>query len=158
MKLRTATEVWLGRYRHDTASMPDAVAFRMLLREDDSHVLRGTVHDDAEAGSSEEGRIEGTVRDGELQFVKLMPVLRIGDGGRTTSLRDYLLKSWNVVIERNPPHLPIRYAGTFDDEWETASGTWIIDAAIVPLETDRGRLELPFPSATGRWEMSRVRE
>src|SRR4051794_16560300 len=96
---------WNGHYQYENKNLQKALGFertffQINISKFDGKKFTGTVADDLGSGGTEGiGVIEGELIDGDIRFVKKMPVQTIRNpftGERTTS---------------NKPHPPIFYKG-----------------------------------------------
>lgn len=114
------------------------VEFELTIQEFDYPNFSGSVQDFA-GGTQGIGEISGEIKDGQIKFVKRMPISTIifQDGER---------------LEERKPHRPIYYKGTLDKETNEFNGTWRFKRKIGFLE---GKL-VYFPGTKGVWKMKKV--
>lgn len=99
----------------------------------------------------EEGRIIGWCWSSRLRFRKLMPVARVGAPEGTKDLSTHLAALGHEVARR-PAHPTIHYRGAVGDDALSVSGTWRLDAYVVPLKDGR---TARLPGSDGTWSARR---
>ena len=121
-----------------------------LAQDADGHVS-GTVSD-GPGGMPEEGRIIGTARRGRLQFLKLMPVGRVGAADGTEEVLAFLAEAGH---EADGPleHPQILYEGRLTSDGRTVTGTWRLDDYRVPLKDGQ---TCTLAGARGVWSATRA--
>jgi hypothetical protein len=112
---------WQGRYWHDWGVAPGGVPFQLILREAviGRHQFVGTVRDDPGNGMPGEGEIDGILIDGQISFVKRMPVTY-------RHLYDQNTGQAGPLIEGEGAHLSIHYVGDWFPLHQEFRGTWFI--------------------------------
>lgn len=134
---------WEGFYQHTTKHAPDEhrnrkTLFTIEIVQCIGNKFTGKVTDDIKTGGMEgTGTIEGTFNSDGVKFTKKMPQWTIGhiDGS---------------IIKRNKPHPEIQYEGTFDNNRNKISGSWIIKPRIF-----FHRFRIYGASSNGIFEMSK---
>ena len=125
------TGTWIGEYVYGAGYEESGVAqksvpFTLSLTESWLRRIAGYVQDNASRGGQpERGRIHGTRRDAEVEFVKTMPNHHVTVDGVLVELQDYYAEHGVELPDKLPPHR-ILYRGTLDQHGESISGTWKI--------------------------------
>ena len=146
-----ATGIWHGTYRYEPEDGASSVDFTMRVSQHADGTVTGTVTD-GPGGMPEEGRIIGTCRRSQLQFLKLMPVARVGAADGTREVSALLAEDGH---EPNGPleHGQILYEGRLTADGGTVAGTWRLDGCAVPL---KGGQTAHFAGARGVWSATRA--
>jgi hypothetical protein len=145
-----AAGTWHGEYRFEPDHEGSPVAFTMQLAQDARGHVSGTVTE-GPGGMPEEGRILGECRRGCLQFLKLMPVARVGVAQGTQEVSAFLAEAGHEV-EGPVEHPQILYEGQLDADGRSVAGTWRLDDYVVPL---KGGGTVYVPGASGAWSARR---
>jgi hypothetical protein len=146
-----AAGTWHGAYEYEPQDGASSVAFAMHLAQDERGRVFGTVTD-GPGGMPEEGRIIGTCRRGRLQFLKLMPVARIGADDGTQEVAAMLAADGHEV-DGPLEHPQILYEGRLTPDGRTMAGTWRLDDYAVPL---KGGQSARINGARGVWSATRA--
>jgi hypothetical protein len=138
------TGKWIGKYWF-SGNVPDAIKdqetdFELIIDNYTDSKISGTISDIIETGGTAGiGSFSGTLKGGEIKFIKKMPInTSISQGGRR--------------IEENKPHRPIYYRGILNSETGLITGTWKFKIGIGFVQ---GRLAI-YLGSRGKWEMKKA--
>jgi hypothetical protein len=143
--------IWHGEYRYSPEEAASPVAFTMRLVQDAQGLVTGTVTE-GPGGMPEEGRIIGTCRRRSVQFLKLMPVARVGATEGTQELAAFLATD-GYEVEGPIEHPQLLYEGRLAADGAATAGTWRLDEHVVPLKDGRTAY---IPGCRGTWSARRV--
>jgi hypothetical protein len=107
---------------------------------------------DGPGGMPEEGRIIGRCRRRRLDFLKLMPVARIGSPDGPQEVTAFLAAAGHEV-DRAVEHPQLVYQGRLALDGRTVAGTWRLDDYVIPL---KGGQTAYMPGDRGFWSATRA--
>ena len=151
------TGTWLGEYTYGpgyTAIAGMSVPFTMSLTESGLRKVIGYVRDDAtKGGMPERGRILGSKRGKQLEFIKSMPHSYQMDGDRRlVDLRDAVQSEHGIKLPTELPLHRIRYVGSFAADGLSIAGQW----NILPWSVSTGSGQVGGAGGRGTWTAKRV--
>jgi hypothetical protein len=146
-----AAGTWQGEYGQEPDDEGPSVRFTMTLVQDANGVVSGTVTE-GPGGMPETGRVIGTCRRGRLEFLKLMPVARVGAADGTQELSAFLAEA-GYEVEGPTEHPQLLYEGRLAADGRTVAGTWRLDSYAVRL---KGGLSFYSEGARGVWSATRA--
>ena len=109
-----------GIYKYDKhpkiERINNGTIFTLMITEYNGISFKGTVTDDIQSGGTKgEGMIEGTIKNGRIEFVKQMPVMN-------------LMTKKGIRLEVPQKHKLVYYSGVLNRE--TFEGGWKIKSGI----------------------------
>ena len=136
------TGTWTGTYKYKTKNptlSKRETLFTLTITENDGENFKGIVFDDSETGGTKgQGTIIGTIKNGNIEFVKQMPILT-------------LITKKGRKIEAPKEHNPIYYKGILNSD-QTFEGEWKIKGGIT---INKYVFAFGF-GTTGTWKMSKM--
>jgi hypothetical protein len=70
------------------------------------------------------GVIEGRVSGSSVFFLKWMPVYHVRWEGKLMTFSEYLLREFDLPLDEQVPHPPIKYTGEYRPPEDELAGTW----------------------------------
>jgi hypothetical protein len=130
---------YIGTYKYDKHYIEyinTETMFTLIITDYDGIAFKGTITDDLVSGGTRgEGIVEGTLKDGKIEFIKQMPIMT-------------LVTKKGIKIEVQKKHKPIYYSGVllgevFEGKWKIKRGM-IFSKFVIAWGT----------GATGTWKMT----